>query len=85
MAQKAPAAATHTENPSARIQFSNAVPDGKNIVEVELDDETVFCVRPGEMSEQLLAEWNEHMAHATRSGRWIRTPTDETPRSHPQG
>lgn len=70
--------------PSARILFSNLVPTGRSMVEVEVADETVFCVRPGEMSERLRDEFNEHMAHATRSGRWLRPDTDGTPGGHPQ-
>lgn len=69
---------------SARIQFSDLVPTGRSMVEVEVGDETVFCVRPGEMTERLRNEWNEHMAHATRSGRWQRPGPDEEPGGHPQ-
>lgn len=71
-------------NATARIQFSDLVPAGRTMVEVEVDDETVFCVRPGEMSERLRDEFNEHMAHATRSGRWLRPETNGTPGGHPQ-
>jgi len=55
------------------------------MVEVEVGAETVFCVRPGEMSERLRDEWNEHMAHATGSGRWFRMDPDEKPGGHLQG
>ncbi len=54
------------------------------MVEVEVDGETVICVRRGEMSDQLMREWNGHLAHATRSGRWLRPDTSETPSGHPQ-
>lgn len=73
----------HVGNAGARIEFSDHVPDGKHLVEVELDDETVFCVRRGEMSDELFDEWNTHMAHATRSGRWLRAETGERPEGHP--
>lgn len=67
----------------ARIQFSSLVPDGRPMVEVEVAGETVFCVRPGEMSPALADELNQHWAHATRSGRWLRAETDERPEGHP--
>ncbi|MGC5400166.1 hypothetical protein ACPXCP_31055 [Streptomyces sp. DT20] len=54
------------------------------MVEVEVDGETVICVRRGEMSDQLVREWNGHLAHATRSGRWLRPDTDDKPSGHPQ-
>ncbi|MEV1094734.1 hypothetical protein AB0I87_04505 [Streptomyces sp. NPDC049952] len=76
--------ATHTPSVTARIQFSDLVPTGRSMVEVEVDDATVYCVRPGEMSEELMAEFNEHMAHATRSGRWLRPDTHDAPDGHPQ-
>ncbi|MGW1546655.1 hypothetical protein [Streptomyces sp. NPDC002346] len=67
----------------ARIVFTDLVPDGRAMVEVECPDETIICVRPGEMSTALADEWNCHLEHATRSGRWIRTETDEKPGGHP--
>ena len=67
----------------ARIMFSELVPDGRTMVEVERDTETVICVRPGEMSPALADEWNAHLAHATRSGRWLRAETSERPEGHP--
>lgn len=67
----------------ARIIFSEFVPDGRTMVEVERPDETVICVRPGEMSERLRTEWNAHLDHATRDGRWLRAETDEKPDGHP--
>lgn len=73
-----------TQRTGARIQASDLVPDGRSMVEVEIDGETVICVRRGEMSDQLMQEWNGHLAHATRSGRWIRPDTDDKPSGHPQ-
>ena len=67
----------------ARIEFTDLVPEGRVMVQVERPNETVICVRPGEMSEALAAEWNRHLAHATRSGRWLRPETDEKPGEHP--
>ncbi|MFE7626050.1 hypothetical protein [Streptomyces sp. NPDC057509] len=64
--------------------MSDLVPTGRSMVEVEVAGETVICVRPGEMSDQLVREWNQHLAHATRSGRWIRPDTDDAPPGHPQ-
>ncbi|MGW1463893.1 hypothetical protein ACWCPT_05995 [Streptomyces sp. NPDC002308] len=77
------AAVTSSSSTRARIEFSDLVPDGRSMVELELGGETVICVRPGEMSPALLAEWNGHLAHATRSGRWQRPACDETPSGHP--
>lgn len=67
----------------ARILFSSLVPDGQSMVEVEVEEETVFCVRPGEMSPALADELNQHWAHATRSGKWLRAETSERPEGHP--
>ncbi|MFJ6440219.1 hypothetical protein [Streptomyces sp. NPDC091649] len=67
----------------ARIQFSDLVPDGRQMVEVEVEGETVFCVRTGAMEPALADELNHHWAHATRSGKWLRAETDERPEGHP--
>ncbi|WP_030928388.1 hypothetical protein [Streptomyces sp. NRRL B-24720] len=67
----------------ARIVFSDLVPDGRNMVEVERPGESIICVRPGEMSPALAAEWNQHLAHATHTGRWVRMETPEKPDGHP--
>jgi hypothetical protein len=67
----------------ARIVFSDLVPDGHAMVEVERPTETVICVRPGDISPALVDEWNAHLAHATRSGRWLRPETGEPPNGHP--
>ncbi|MFH9368115.1 hypothetical protein ACH4K8_20835 [Streptomyces anulatus] len=72
-----------TGNAHARIMLSDLVPDGRTMVEVVSDRETVICVRRGEMSEALVEEWNEHLAHATRSGCWLRAETGENPAGHP--
>lgn len=73
--------AAHTG--SARIVLSDLVPDGRAMVEVVRGDDTVICVRRGEMSEALVKEWNQHLDHATRSGCWLRPETDEEPTGHP--
>lgn len=75
--------ASSSETVRARIVFSDLVPDGRCMVEVEKRDETIYCVRPGEMSPELAEEWNRHLEHATRSGRWTRTETGEKPGGHP--
>lgn len=67
----------------ARIQFSELVPDGRHMVEVEVEGETIFCVRNGEMDPALADELNQHWAHATHSGKWLRAETDERPNGHP--
>lgn len=72
-----------SETVRARAVFSDLVPDGRTMVEVERPHETVICVRPGEMSPAFLAEWNRHLEHATRSGRWLRAETGEEPEGHP--
>lgn len=76
--------ATPHHTVGARIQVSDLVPDGRSMVEVETDSETVICVRRGEMSDRLVRELNGHFAHATRTGRWIRPDTDDQPPGHPQ-
>lgn len=68
----------------ARIEISDLVPDGMNMVEVELETETVLVMRTGMIRPELADEWNHHMAHATAVGRWTRTPgPDESPSGHP--
>ncbi|MER6191820.1 hypothetical protein [Streptomyces cyaneofuscatus] len=72
-----------TGSARARIMLTDLVPEGRTMVEVVSDDETVICVRPGEMSEALVEEWNEHLAHATRSGCWLRAETSVRPGGRP--
>ncbi|MEU2402757.1 hypothetical protein ABZ609_00225 [Streptomyces rubiginosohelvolus] len=59
------------------------MPDGRTMVEVVRGTETVICVRRGEMSEALVEDLNQHFAHATRSGCWLRAETGEEPAGHP--
>ncbi|MFZ4264462.1 hypothetical protein [Streptomyces arboris] len=68
---------------SARIVLSDLVPDGRNMVEVIQGGDSVICVRRGEMSEALMEEWNQHLEHATRTGRVLGPETDEEPAGHP--
>ncbi|MFF4943689.1 hypothetical protein [Streptomyces rubiginosohelvolus] len=72
-----------TGSAQARIMLTDLVPEGRTMVEIVSDDETVICVRRGEMSEALVEEWNDHLAHATRSGCWLRAETDERPGGRP--
>ncbi|MFB8101306.1 hypothetical protein ACFC3O_00465 [Streptomyces sp. NPDC056007] len=44
---------------------------------------TVICVRPGHMSPALVEEWNQHLEHATRSGRVLIAEADDEPAGHP--
>lgn len=68
----------------ARIVISDLVPDGKTMIEVECPGETVIAVHPDHISPELAREWNAHLAHATRSGRWLRAETPpEQPKDHP--
>lgn len=69
--------ASHTAA-RARIVISDLVPDGKTMIEVERPGETVIAVHPDHMSEELAREWNLHLEHATRSGRWLRAETPPT-------
>lgn len=68
---------------SARIVLSDLLPDGRNMVEVVRGNSTVICVRPGHMSEALVEEWNQHLEHATRSGRVLITEAGEEAAGHP--
>lgn len=72
-----------TKSAQARIMLTDLVPEGRTMVEVVRGNETVICVRRGEMSEALVEEWNDHLAHATRSGCWLRAETGERPTGHP--
>lgn len=63
--------------------LTDLVPEGRTMVEIVSDNETVICVRRGEMSEALVEEWNDHLAHATRSGCWLRAENDERPGGRP--
>lgn len=68
---------------TARIVFSDELPhgcppldlpDGRMMMEVELDDITLLIVRPGSMDRQLLDELNRYADRVTALGIWSRDP-----------
>lgn len=68
----------------ARIVFSDelpeecqpfAWPEGVNMIEVELDEETLIVIRPGSMQRPLYDEWNRYLARVTGQGNWRREPS----------
>lgn len=65
----------------ARICFSDELPpgcpafelpDGVNMMEVELDDTTLIIIRPGSMQRPLFDEWNRYLDRITTQGNWSR-------------
>lgn len=74
---------------SARIVFSDELPaacqpfvwpDGVNMIEIELDDETLIVIRPASMERPLYDEWNRYLDRVTSQGNWKREPSRGTPR-----
>ncbi len=61
-----------TDAAGARFEISDLLPDGKNLVQIEVDGETIMVVRRGEMSQALIDEVNAHLRHVTRNGIWVR-------------
>lgn len=68
----------------ARIVFSNELPegcppfelpDGAQMMEVELIDETLIVIRPDGMTRPLYNEWNRYLDRVTGQGNWQREPT----------
>ena len=71
---------------TARIELSPLVPEGRTMVEIELQEETVIVVRKGLMDPELVDEWNRYLTEATHTGRWQRSDCSfEEPRGHPNG
>lgn len=72
----------------ARICFSDELPegtppfelpDGSNMMEVELDDMTLIIIRPGSMNRPLYDEWNRYLDRVTSQGNWSREPSRSGP------
>jgi hypothetical protein len=68
----------------ARFCFSNELPpgcppfdlpDGRMMVEIELDDLTLLILRPGSMDRRLLDELNRYADRVTTLGIWSRDPS----------
>ncbi|NUS83629.1 MAG: hypothetical protein HOY75_13010 [Streptomyces sp.] len=68
----------------ARIVFSDELPpecppltwaEGVNLIEFELDDETLIVIRPGSMERPLYDEWNRYLDRVTTQGNWRREPS----------
>lgn len=65
----------------ARICFSDELPpgcppfelpDGVNMMEVELDDITIIIIRPDGMQRPLYGELNRYLDRVTTQGNWSR-------------
>lgn len=72
----------------ARIVFSDELPpecpryelpDGINMMEVELDHMTLIIIRPGSMQRPLYDEWNRYLDRVTGQGNWQREPSRSGP------
>lgn len=68
----------------AQIVFSNELPpgcppfelpEGRMMMEVELEDLTLLIVRPGSMDRALLEEMNRYADRVTTLGIWSRDPS----------
>lgn len=68
----------------AQIVFSNELPpgcppfelpDGRMMMEIELEDLTLLIVRPGSMDRRLLEELNRYADRVTTLGIWSRDPS----------
>lgn len=51
------------------------LPDGRMMMEVELDDLTLLVLRPGSMDRRLLDELNRYADRVTSLGIWSRDPS----------
>lgn len=51
------------------------LPDGRMMMEIELDDLTLIIVRPGTMDRRLLDELNRYADRVTSLGIWSRDPS----------
>lgn len=68
----------------AQICYSNELPEGcpplelpegRMMMEVELDDLTLLIIRAGTMDRALFDEWNRYLDRITSLGIWSRDPT----------
>ncbi|MEU3280526.1 hypothetical protein [Streptomyces antibioticus] len=50
------------------------LPDGRMMMEIELDDLTLIILRPGSVDPRLLAELNRYTDRVTTLGIWSRDP-----------
>jgi len=51
------------------------LPDGRMMMEIELDDLTLLVLRPGSMDRALLAQLNRYAERVTTLGIWSRDPS----------
>jgi hypothetical protein len=51
------------------------LPDGRMMMEIELEDLTLLIVRPGSIERSLLEELNRYADRVTTLGIWSRDPT----------
>jgi len=51
------------------------LPDGRMMMEIELEDLTLLIVRPGSIDRSLLEELNRYADRVTTLGIWSRDPT----------
>jgi hypothetical protein len=68
----------------ARIVFSDELPpgcppfelpDGRMMMEIELEDCTLLIIRPGSMDRRLVDEMNRYADRVTTLGIWSRDPS----------
>ncbi|MFD5632403.1 hypothetical protein [Streptomyces sp. NPDC127072] len=73
----------------ARIVFSDELPEecqrkfewpeGRYMMEIELEDETLIVIRPASMERPLYDEWNRYLDRVTGQGNWRREPSRSGP------
>jgi hypothetical protein len=51
------------------------LPDGRMMMEIELEDRTLIVIRPGSMDRHLLDELNRYADRVTTLGIWSRDPS----------
>jgi hypothetical protein len=77
-------ASTARKTVRAQIVFSDELPpgcppfelpDGRMMMEIELDELTLIIVRPGTMDRRLLDELNRYADRVTTLGIWSRDPS----------
>ncbi len=76
--------ATTRKTVQARIVFSDELPpgcppfelpDGRMMMEIELEDLTLIIIRPGSMDRRLVDEMNRYADRVTTLGIWARDPS----------
>lgn len=85
MPEDCKASATRTaRTPIAQLCFSDELPpgcppfdlpEGRMMMEVELDDLTLLIIRPGSMDRALYDEYNRFLFRVTTQGHWCRNPS----------